>query len=350
MNPSNHKDVLIVGQGLAGTLFSYICLKHHKSVDVVDNAYKSSASYISSGLINPITGRRYVKSWKYEELKSYFVPFYREMGELLQSEFIREVEILRVLQSAEAKNAWDSRLLDEAYSPYMSCEQDKKPYEKLLADETIAKICGCYQVDIQKLLELWRQYLWEKHSLIEMEVDSLDIHKHELIQLKGRTYDKIIYCTGADARKDKLWDFIPFNPAKGEVIIDNSGNFQGNKVLKYGVSFIPLADGNMWIGSNYIWDFDDDKRATEEGLNDILSKLKENSAYDPKIMNHLAAVRPTIKDRRPVIGKHPQLKDTYILNGLGTKGMSLGPYCASKLYNFIFYGEKLPKEIDVMRF
>ena len=67
-------------------------------------------------------------------------------------------------------------------------------------------------------------------------------------------------------------------------------------------------------------------------------------------MNHVAGIRPTVKDRRPLVGQHEKYSNLYILNGLGTRGVMIAPYVAEKLFNFIEKGEDLDKEIDVNRF
>ena len=40
----------------------------------------------------------------------------------------------------------------------------------------------------------------------------------------------------------------------------------------------------------------------------------------------------------------------YVLNGLGTRGVMIGPYVARQLFNFIENQEPLDKEIDFNRF
>ena len=40
----------------------------------------------------------------------------------------------------------------------------------------------------------------------------------------------------------------------------------------------------------------------------------------------------------------------YILNGLGTRGVMIGPYVAKQLYNFIEKSIPLEKDIDINRF
>ena len=67
-------------------------------------------------------------------------------------------------------------------------------------------------------------------------------------------------------------------------------------------------------------------------------------------MDHRAGVRPTTKDRRPIVGQHHTYKKLYVLNGLGSRGVMIGPYVAQQLFNFIENGKSLDSEIDIARF
>lgn len=63
-----------------------------------------------------------------------------------------------------------------------------------------------------------------------------------------------------------------------------------------------------------------------------------------------AGIRPTIKDRRPILGLHPKNKKLAILNGLGTRGVMIAPLMARKLYQHIENNMELGKEIAIDRF
>ena len=64
----------------------------------------------------------------------------------------------------------------------------------------------------------------------------------------------------------------------------------------------------------------------------------------------MAGIRPTVKDRRPLVGRHSAHKNVYILNGLGTRGVMIAPYVASELFQFIENNKALDSEIDIKRF
>ena len=68
------------------------------------------------------------------------------------------------------------------------------------------------------------------------------------------------------------------------------------------------------------------------------------------IVEHVAGIRPTVKDRRPLLGKHPKYEKLAILNGLGTRGVMLAPTMARSLYNHLENDKELDKVTDIKRF
>jgi glycine/D-amino acid oxidase-like deaminating enzyme len=73
-----------------------------------------------------------------------------------------------------------------------------------------------------------------------------------------------------------------------------------------------------------------------------------NCTYE--ICDQLAGIRPTVVDRRPLVGKHPKYNNLFVLNGLGTRGVMNAPFSADNLTRSIVYGEDIDKEIDISRF
>ena len=69
-----------------------------------------------------------------------------------------------------------------------------------------------------------------------------------------------------------------------------------------------------------------------------------------KVEEHLAAIRPAVKDRRPFLGQHPKYPNLIIFNGLGTKGASLGPFWAKHLVDFLVYDRGLDSAVNINRF
>jgi len=55
-------DVLIIGQGICGTFLSWWLEQKGLSFIVIDEERPYTASRAAAGLINPVTGRRIVKT------------------------------------------------------------------------------------------------------------------------------------------------------------------------------------------------------------------------------------------------------------------------------------------------
>ena len=85
------------------------------------------------------------------------------------------------------------------------------------------------------------------------------------------------------------------------------------------------------------------------GTNKIENQLKKLIKKKYKIKEYKFGVRPVTKDRRPFVGRHSNIKNLYIINGLGSKGVSQSPYCSIELFNYIEYKKHLDKEINIKR-
>ena len=102
------------------------------------------------------------------------------------------------------------------------------------------------------------------------------------------------------------------------------------------------------VGATYNWE-DKTNTPTEEAKQDLLADIQELIKCDFEIVEHRAGVRPTVKDRRPLVGTHPKHKRLHLLNGLGTRGVMLAPAMANDLYNLIESEIPLDMHIDIRR-
>ena len=102
------------------------------------------------------------------------------------------------------------------------------------------------------------------------------------------------------------------------------------------------------VGATYNWE-DKTNIPTEAAKQELVSELKELIDCDFEIIEHYAGVRPTVKDRRPLVGTHPIHNNIHVLNGLGTRGVMLAPAMALDLFNLIENKIPLDKNIDISR-
>ena len=93
-----------------------------------------------------------------------------------------------------------------------------------------------------------------------------------------------------------------------------------------------------------------DTHVTKEGKENLIHVLEGVFSGSYQISKQVAGIRPTVYDRRPVLGEHPEHKGLYIFNGLGTKGYLMAPLLSYEMMRFILSGEPLHNEVQLMRF
>ncbi|MBP8942878.1 MAG: hypothetical protein KBG76_11785, partial [Saprospiraceae bacterium] len=150
-------DVLIVGQGLAGSLLASELEDQQKSFVLIDQYLPGAASLLAAGIINPVTGRRYVKSWKYDELVPIFIKTYEDITSKLARQVLFEHDILLGLSSIKEENDLLSQSLRYQYEDLISQADEKRNYLSA-SIRSVYKIKG-YRLDIKTMLHSLRS-IW----------------------------------------------------------------------------------------------------------------------------------------------------------------------------------------------
>jgi len=344
-------DYLIVGQGLAGTLLAYFLEKAGQSVLVIDQAAPNAASRVAAGLINPITGRRYVKSWLIDQLLPFAKRTYQQLEADLDISFYFERNILRTLFNSREENDWLLRIGSPGYEPYMLDEVDLGSYaEHIKPAFSYGEVTHTAQVQLSSLVEAYQKDLIKKQAYIREDFQyDLLVHKPDGVHYREHQAKGVIFCEGNFATTNPFFNYLPFQGAKGEVLIIKIPNIRFEKIIKRRIFLTPLSDGTYWVGSAYNWDLKEEG-PTEEGKQYLVDRLNDFLTVPFEVIRHQAAIRPAVKDRRPFLGAHPKFSNCFIFNGLGTKGASLGPFWAKTMSDFLSNHTPLPAEVDIRRF
>ena len=343
-------DYLIIGQGLAGTLLAYFLQKENKSVHVIDNGHKNSASKIAAGIINPITGRRYVKSWKIDELIPASLNTYKSIEKDLSLTLLHQQNILRVIFDKKAQRYWDDLILKDNASNYLCNEKDLAHYKDILKPiHDFGELTG-YRVNLELLISAYANVLSEKQKLTieNFNYELVEIGKSH-IEYQGLKARHLIFCDGARAIHNPFFNYLPFQPAKGEAFRIKLKDFNGSKILRHKQFIVPMDHSMFWSGGGYEWD-QLDEIPTSEFKDKWSNDLKDMINLSPEIFDHRAAVRPAVKGRRPLLGTHPKYNNLHIFNGLGTKGASLAPYFVFQLIDQLLNQRPIDEEVNIERF
>ncbi len=321
-------------------------------MQVVDNQHANAASTVAAGVINPVTGRRYVKSWRVEELIPLAVETYRQLEEDLGVKFFHERNIIRSLFNSGEENDWLARTTDDAYQNYILPDANVSTIEgKTAKIYSYGEVSNSYQTEMNKLVIAYREKLIEEGKLQTEKFDFSQLKMLENgVEYRNLKADKIIFCDGIGGLENPYWSYLPWNGTKGEVLIARIPNADFSKMFKYRIFIVPLPEKDLyWIGSKYDWTYENGD-PTEEGKKYLKERLSDALTIPFEIVEHKGAIRPTVKDRRPFLGIHEEFPQVGIFNGLGTKGASLGPFFARQMADFLIGEGKIEEEVDISRF
>lgn len=350
---NRHYKGIVVGQGIAGTLISYALLDKGQSICVIDSPQDYGASKAAAGLINPITGRYFTKSWMIDDLLPQAVSTYEALGALLGHQFWYPADIYRTLPSIKQYNDWSARLIQEPYQSYAREVHDYGPYTEMVnQDEGVALIKQGGRVEVNALLGSYQEYLQSKNSYMaeKFEHNRLSVEE-DRVSYGEITADYIIFAEGVGVLENPYFKDVPLQPAKGEALhVKLDGITDNDTILKHQQYLVPMVDDNMyWSGGGFAWKYESCD-TTEEFRMSQVSDLESFLNIDVKVQHHVSGVRPCVKDRKPLIGRHDDYRHLYLFNGLGTKGTSLAPYFAEMLAEHILNQQVIIQEVNVSRY
>ena len=165
----------------------------------------------------------------------------------------------------------------------------------------------------------------------------------------GRKPAAGFFAEGFGLHANPYFNQLPLDGTKGELFIIKAPDLDLDVIVNTSVFILPLGNDLFKVGATYNWK-DKTDVPTEEGKNELVERIQEIIRCDFEIVSHFAGVRPTVRDRRPLVGTHAVHDRIHVLNGLGTRGVMLGPAMAKALYNAIENQISLNKEIDIQRF
>ena len=343
-------DYLLIGQGISGTWLSYYLQKESKSFLVIDNNAPASSSRIAAGIINPVTGRRYVEVWIADEILPFAWKAYHELAAHLNITAISPKNIIDFFPTPQMRLSFMQRIEQGAEYVFNYPDQNK-----FISEFNYEFGCGeikpVYITHPETLLPAWRKKLVEQNCLRqeEFDINELSVAVDSIIY-KDITANKIIFCDGSSGALNPYFEQLPFAPNKGQALLVHIPGLPDNYIYKKGIMLLPYGfPEHCCAGPSYEWEFND-LNPTADFRQKTESLLKNWLKLPFRITDHLAGLRPATLERRPFVGLHPLHHSVGILNGMGTKGCSLAPYFAKQFADHLCYGKTLKPEADIKRF
>jgi glycine/D-amino acid oxidase-like deaminating enzyme len=345
---SEKKHILIVGGGLAGcTLAHNILEKGHKTT-LIDSG-ENHATAMAAGIVNPMVFRRMNKSWRLDEFITEAKGFYLALENKLDVKLFHPITIRRLFSSEQERDSWLEKQNLPEYKNYLTpITKEDEGFDGANNPFGSGRVKNAFWIDSEKFYQS-NVTFFEKNGMLLKESFSIkDFDPREGVY-KRKNYDHIVFCCGYLNKELPFFVDLPIQQTKGQTLTISSNHIPENESLNRKCFALPLGSGMFRIGATYEWD-NDSLSITEEGKELLLSNLNVLGDFNPIVLTQNAGVRPTVLDRRPILGKHPEYSKLFIFNGLGTKGYLMAPTLSSELAACLMTAKPISKEISAERF
>ncbi len=343
-------DYLVAGGGIAGSVLALMLLKNGRSVMLIDKPSLSFSSRVAGGAWNPFNLRTFTDNWRAEELVAKADTFYKEAEALFGCELYTPRTLLKIFTSADERRLWEKACAEKTQRFARSPLED--PYPGIVpAPYGTGVVSGAGSIDTQRLIGRTAAKLIAQDDFLETHFD----HAKLVLTNEGAVYDgkisarQVVFCEGHLARHNPWFGFLPLVPVKGHLIHVRIPGFPLTEILNRGAFLLPLGGDLFALGSTFENNRDDEIPVPEKEA-ELVSKLEKMVSIYWRLDAVHVGVRPAVKDRRPLLGRHPQHPQLAVFNGMGSKAVLLTPWLAEALVKHIEDDERLPADADLARF
>lgn len=341
---------VIVGQGLAGTALAWALRRRGRRVLVLDREEPATASRIAAGLVTPITGMRFVKSRRFDELFAAAVSLYRHVEEQTNADLFRIAPAVRLFAGPDERESFRRRA--ERDDP-----EDVRVPEQLVDEARLHAADGGFEMlraarlDVPRYLAASRDVFRRGGGYLRSDIHPGDLEWEDrtvVLPRLGVRCDRVVFCQGFAAAENPWFRNIPFDAAKGEALTVRIAGLNEDRVLQRGIWLAPLGNDLYKVGATYHRDRLDCE-CTDAGRTELCDRLRQLLRVPFEVVGQEAAVRPILQNKRPAVGFHLAFPQLGYFNGLASKGVLQAPWFAEHLAAAIAGKTELLPEFDVSR-
>ena len=342
------KNTLIIGGGIAGSSLAIQLMKRGVGVTLLDRGTNHSSA-VASGMVNPMVFRRMNLSWRADDMLPYARDFYLELEDTLKAKFYNKLRIRRFFSSEQERGYWEKKQHEAEYQKYLTLHDDfdeKVPLAKSEFGSGIVK--NAFWIRSKLFMEKMHLFLKEQNVLKYGQFEPAEFIQEELSYC-GLRYDAVVFCCGSDNDKITYFNQANIQHNRGQILHIESSELSQHELWNRKGFILPVGGEKFMLGATYEWNEPNLNITAEarEKLEGVFQTIT-NASY--KVNGQTVGMRPTVADRRPVMGEHPDAKGLFIFNGLGTKGYMLAPLLSLEMAQFMTEGKALHKEVVFSRF
>ena len=360
MNPDF--EVIVVGGGLAGCAMSAELRDRGVSVAMIDEPHLSACSRHAMGILNPLV----VRSLRLQEqlTEAGGDPDFLDSARSRYGSLLQDRAVLHLFAENAERERWEA-LCGTPGNPHLGQTQDgalPAPWEAWRFEHPQ----GWASIGQTALLDV-NAFLNREHAALHAEgrLFAHALSDHELVnhadgivcaRWSART---AIFCEGWRSVLSTFWQRLSLKPAKGELLTVSLGGpaYEADEELLAPILHRDIhvvarslnASRIVSVGSTYSWDDITETHSTKARA-ELLYKLERLHDGPVQVIEQFAGIRPSSRDRRPIIGVHPEHPHMAILNGLGTRGVMLAPGLAWLLANALEGDDCIPPVWNASRF
>jgi len=328
--------ILIIGNGLAGTLL-HLAIEHHPvrvlRIGLTQDGAATRAAY---GIINPIHIRTASPAWMAERVVPFALKTYAQLQERINEPFYFPTQIRHYYRNADDKRLWELNYESSETFNWVTPGQD------FVTIHSAAYVNAPFFVDAayNSGLAPCRNEVFVYSELTQVQ---------DGWSYRGELYSAVIFAEGWRAGTNPWFNKLPLKPNKGQVL-EISGVQQHSEGLIHKRGFFwGDKDGRGKVGSTYN-NRDVSSTVNELDTQELIKMAEELVGSDFRLSAVHVGIRPASGDRRPILGEHPLYPGLFIFNGLGSRGLSLGPYFAEQLVNHLLRNIEVYPTVEVKRF
>lgn len=342
-----HVDTLIVGFGLAGLAYAEVLHQEKKSFHVIDTNTGGS-SVIAAGIYNPTLLKRFTMTWRGAELHQIALPFYEQIEKRLNNQFLFPATIYKLFSQIADHNDWIIASEKNNLSLFLDDKIYNTPIKGIRIPFGYGKVNLCGRLNTKELINQYKATISHFITPAHFDYSSLIIDD-KAIQYGSIRAKRLVFCEGFAMKKNPFFNDLPLVGSKGQILLIKSTDLKSSQILKGPIFIAPMGNDMYWAGASFEQN-DKTLECTTDARNWLIDKIKKMISVPFTIVDQLTHIRPTVKDRRPLIGTHPKFSNIHLLNGLGSRGVLTAPQAAYWLFHSIERGEALPKEVNISRF